>query len=88
MFYMLVVIVGWLLFRRLVYGFFMYLIWWFLRFLFGIGSMVVLVMVGKGGEKLEVVMEEGRVKVDGILGEDLLIVKVGGDEGEKVVGGE
>ena len=44
--------------------------------------------VGKGGEKSEVVTEEGRVKVDGIPGEDLPTVKVGGDEGEKAAGGE
>lgn len=77
-FWMLVVTAGWLVFRRFVYGPAMLFVWWPLRILFGIGSTAVSVTVGKGDTAGKAaVVEQGKVKVDGIPGEGLPTVKVG-----------
>ncbi|KAK0387609.1 hypothetical protein NLU13_3855 [Sarocladium strictum] len=88
-FWMLVVTAGWLVFRRLLYGPAWWLVWLPLRVFFGVGSKAVSATVGKGKGKVGVaVTEEGRVKVDGIPGEDLPTVKVGKGDDVDVERGE
>lgn len=81
-FWMLAVTAGWLLFRRLLYGPAMLLVWWPLRILFGVGSKAVQVTTSTGGKKGAEVGQQGKASVDGLPGEDLPTMKVGKDTTE------
>lgn len=87
--YMLLAALGWLAFRRFLYG----PLWWFawmpLRILFGVGSRVGSAVVqerqkGEGVQQPGSVGTDGRVSVDGLPGEELPTAQVGQDNGEVI----
>lgn len=64
-FWMLVAVLGWLVFRRFLYGPLWWIIWLPLRIVFKTGSGAVGMVGGKGGARMEVVDVGGkRVEVD------------------------
>ncbi|KAL6869764.1 Protein transport protein sec20 [Amphichorda felina] len=81
--YMLMVVGGWLVFRRLLYGPMWWLVWLPLRILFGVGSRVgdaALQGRGQAGESGRVdgtLGSDGKVPVEGLPKEDLPTAKVG-----------
>ncbi|KAG6010658.1 hypothetical protein E4U21_005156 [Claviceps maximensis] len=89
--YMLMVTGAWLLFRRILYGPMWWLVWLPLRVLFGVGSRAGSAVMmhhhrSAPGESSDhavagVVIDGGRVSVDGLPGEDLPTAQVGGHEG-------
>lgn len=85
-FYMLATTLGWLLFRRLLYGPMWWLVWLPLRLVFGLGTSAgsAVMHAGSGSGKVEEAGQPSKgVPVDGLPGDDLPTIKVGtGKEAE------
>jgi protein transport protein SEC20 len=84
-FYMLLGTLGWLVFRRILYGPMWWLVWLPLRILFGVGTKAgSAVMQGRAGESGKEAAGAGGagggVTVDGLPNEDLPTAKVGGED--------
>ncbi|ROT36815.1 hypothetical protein SODALDRAFT_345494 [Sodiomyces alkalinus F11] len=92
--YMLLVTGAWLVFRRFLYGPVWWLVWFPLRMVFGIlvGGGKAVVRRGEGGPAGEspgvAVQEGGRVEVEGIPGEELPTIQVGGAGSEAEESGQ
>lgn len=87
-FWMLVVVLGWLVFRRLLYGPLWWLVWLPLRIVFRTGSGAVRVVGGVGGKGEEVVSVDGAkrpLEVDMEVKGAVPTVKVGGKGEERAV---
>jgi protein transport protein SEC20 len=81
--YMLMVTGAWLVYRRLLWGPMWWLVWLPLRLLYNVvmgGARGGSALVRRGGEVSSpgVVFEDGRVEVDGMPGEELPTIDVGG----------
>lgn len=89
-FWMLVAVLGWLVFRRFLYGPLWWIVWLPLRIVFKTGTGAVGMVGGKGGARMEVVDSGSgkRVEVDMGSSGTVPTAKVGGVNEEKVVEGD
>jgi protein transport protein SEC20 len=87
-FYMLATTLGWLLFRRLLYGPMWWLVWLPLRLVFGLGTSAgsAVMHAGSGSGQVEEAGQPSKgVPVDGLPGDDLPTIKVGTEKEAEVL---
>ncbi|KAK1690655.1 hypothetical protein BDP55DRAFT_724271 [Colletotrichum godetiae] len=89
--YMLMATGAWLLFRRLLYGPMWWLVWLPLRLVYNLtvgGGGAVVKYAGSGSPSEAVVVNEGRIDVEGLPDESLPTIEVGREPQRSAVGGD
>ncbi|OHE98911.1 hypothetical protein CORC01_05807 [Colletotrichum orchidophilum] len=89
--YMLMATGAWLLFRRLLYGPMWWLVWLPLRLIYNLtvgGGGAVIKYAGSGSSSEAVVVNEGKIDVEGLPDESLPTIEVGREPQRSAVGGD
>ncbi|KAK1636781.1 hypothetical protein BDP81DRAFT_394433 [Colletotrichum phormii] len=89
--YMLMATGAWLLFRRLLYGPMWWLVWLPLRLVYNLtvgGGRAVVKYAGSGSPSEAVVVNEGKIDVEGLPDESLPTIEVGREPQRSAVGGD
>ncbi|KAK1512913.1 hypothetical protein CTAM01_00308 [Colletotrichum tamarilloi] len=89
--YMLMATGAWLLFRRLLYGPMWWLVWLPLRLVYNLtvgGGGAVVKYAGSGSPSEAVVVNEGKIDVEGVPDESLPTIEVGREPQRSAVGGD
>ncbi|KAK1545375.1 hypothetical protein CPAR01_02877 [Colletotrichum paranaense] len=89
--YMLMATGAWLLFRRLLYGPMWWLVWLPLRLVYNLtvgGGGAVVKYAGSGSPSEAVVVNEGKIDVEGLPDESLPTIEVGREPQRSAVGGD
>ncbi|KAK1600377.1 uncharacterized protein LY79DRAFT_574702 [Colletotrichum navitas] len=89
--YMLMVTGAWLLFRRLLYGPMWWLVWLPLRLIYNVtvgGGGAVVKYAGSGAPSEAVVVNEGKIDVEGLPDDSLPTVQVGREPQRSAAGGD